>query len=165
MNRCNFSTNKILEKGKSLTILHLTPLWPRAVYPRDHRPPSDLTFEGVNSSRRRPICPAPVDCSMAKLFIGYRGLIDTSWKLVLTVTFAGALPGTQPTRLCKRGFSNSERWRKLYCRCWKPPCPATDVFQVVVKDRDTNRSRGFGFVRFETKDEADLALEKMNNTE
>jgi len=36
---------------------------------------------------------------------------------------------------------------------------------VVVKDRDTNRSRGFGFVRFETKDEADLALEKMNNTE
>jgi len=126
MNRCNFSTNKILETGKSLTILHLTPLWPRAVYPRDHRPPSDLTFEGVNSSRRRPICPAPVDCSMAKLFIGYRGLIDTSWKLVLTVTFAGALPGTQPTRLCKRGFSNSERWRKLSSSKTEIPTEAAD---------------------------------------
>lgn len=36
---------------------------------------------------------------------------------------------------------------------------------VVVKDRDTNRSRGFGFVRFATKAEADEALAKMNNTE
>ncbi|KAI1618448.1 nucleolin [Exophiala viscosa] len=36
---------------------------------------------------------------------------------------------------------------------------------VVVKDRDTNRSRGFGFVRFANKAEADEALEKMNNTE
>jgi len=36
---------------------------------------------------------------------------------------------------------------------------------VVVKDRDTNRSRGFGFVRFATKPEADEALQRMNNTE
>jgi len=35
--------------------------------------------------------------------------------------------------------------------------------QVVVKDRDTNRSRGFGFVRFATKAEADAALAGMNN--
>jgi len=36
---------------------------------------------------------------------------------------------------------------------------------VVVKDRDTNRSRGFGFVRFATRAEADDALQRMNNTE
>lgn len=36
---------------------------------------------------------------------------------------------------------------------------------VVVKDRDTNRSRGFGFVRFANRPEADEALARMNNTE
>ncbi|KIV90462.1 hypothetical protein PV10_07768 [Exophiala mesophila] len=36
---------------------------------------------------------------------------------------------------------------------------------VVVKDRDTNRSRGFGFVRFATRAEADAALEGMHSTQ
>ncbi|THX84255.1 hypothetical protein D6D04_02578, partial [Aureobasidium pullulans] len=36
---------------------------------------------------------------------------------------------------------------------------------VVVKDRDTGRSRGFGFVRFSNEDEADAAIKGMNEIE
>ncbi|RPA96178.1 RNA-binding domain-containing protein [Choiromyces venosus 120613-1] len=36
---------------------------------------------------------------------------------------------------------------------------------VVVKDRDTGRSRGFGFVRYSNESEADSAIAGMNNTE
>lgn len=49
----------------------------------------------------------------------------------------------------------------------KPPFPVrySPLSQVVVKDRDTNRSRGFGFVRYATKPEADQAIAHMNNAE
>ncbi|CDM38209.1 hypothetical protein DTO013E5_8647 [Penicillium roqueforti] len=36
---------------------------------------------------------------------------------------------------------------------------------TVVKDRDTGRSRGFGFVRYSTDDEATAAMNAMNNQE
>ncbi|KAK0612959.1 hypothetical protein B0T17DRAFT_620330 [Bombardia bombarda] len=36
---------------------------------------------------------------------------------------------------------------------------------VVVKDRDTGRSRGFGFVRFSNEDDAQKAISAMNNIE
>ena len=38
-------------------------------------------------------------------------------------------------------------------------------FQIVVKDRDTGRSRGFGFVRFTQDQDADSAISSMNNVE
>ncbi|KAK8181398.1 hypothetical protein BC567DRAFT_241908 [Phyllosticta citribraziliensis] len=36
---------------------------------------------------------------------------------------------------------------------------------VVVKDRDTGRSRGFGFVRFTQETDAEAAIQSMNNVE
>ncbi|KAK5655028.1 hypothetical protein OQA88_6787 [Cercophora sp. LCS_1] len=36
---------------------------------------------------------------------------------------------------------------------------------VVVKDRDTGRSRGFGFVRYTNEDDAQKAISAMNNIE
>ena len=36
---------------------------------------------------------------------------------------------------------------------------------VVISDRDTGRSRGFGFVTFSEDDSANKAIEQMNGTE
>ncbi|CAF9921977.1 MAG: hypothetical protein HETSPECPRED_004687 [Heterodermia speciosa] len=36
---------------------------------------------------------------------------------------------------------------------------------IVVKDRDTGRSRGFGFVRYSADQDADQAISQMNNVE
>ena len=36
---------------------------------------------------------------------------------------------------------------------------------VVVKDRDTGRSRGFGFVTYSSDEEANTAIEKFNGEE
>ncbi|THY09823.1 hypothetical protein D6D03_00074 [Aureobasidium pullulans] len=48
---------------------------------------------------------------------------------------------------------------------YRIPTNTDTNFQVVVKDRDTGRSRGFGFVRFSNEDEADAAIKGMNEIE
>ena len=39
------------------------------------------------------------------------------------------------------------------------------VSATVIKDRDTDRSKGFGFVEMSSEDEAKAAIEKLNNQE
>lgn len=39
------------------------------------------------------------------------------------------------------------------------------ILQIVVKDRETGRSRGFGFVRYGRDEDADSAIQAMNNVE
>ena len=39
------------------------------------------------------------------------------------------------------------------------------IIQIVVRDRDTGRSRDFGFVRFANDQDADQAMGAMNNIE
>lgn len=39
------------------------------------------------------------------------------------------------------------------------------VSAVVIMDRATNRSKGFGFVEYDTKEEADAAIAALNDSE
>ena len=42
---------------------------------------------------------------------------------------------------------------------------AQDLLQIVIKDRDTGRSRGFGFVKYGSDEDAEKAIAQMNNIE
>ncbi|MCH8567219.1 MAG: RNA-binding protein [Balneolales bacterium] len=35
---------------------------------------------------------------------------------------------------------------------------------IIIKDRNSGRSKGFGFVEFESEEQAKIAIDKLNNT-
>ena len=82
--------------------------------------------------------------------------------------------GTPTTKLCAPNSKNTVRSTRryvavtrLYTRASCRSCNGklADASQIVVKDRDTGRSRGFGFVRFAEEACAEAAVEAMNNVE
>lgn len=66
-----------------------------------------------------------------------------------TKLFVGSLPWAVDDQQLKELFS--EFGEVSYCK--------------VIIDRDTNRSKGFGFVEFEDADAAKAAIDKLNNSE
>lgn len=102
---------------------------------------------------------------MSKLFIGSVFAIISS---LLVSDFATvALHGIRMIQLSDPSSRSLAKLKKLYevrdldvaCANHQP------TVKVVVKDRDTGRSRGFGFVRFAQDSEADAAIASMNNVE
>lgn len=55
--------------------------------------------------------------------------------------------------------TNSDELRRLFSE------HGTVDDAVVISDRDTGRSRGFGFVEMSTSDEANAAIEAMNGAD
>ncbi|KAI0392878.1 hypothetical protein F5Y17DRAFT_459428 [Xylariaceae sp. FL0594] len=89
---------------------------------------------------------------MSKLFIGYDSSITTAMIHHLGATNTGFHRGlawhTEETTLRQK---------------FEEFGPVEEA--VVVKDRDTGRSRGFGFVRYTSEADADRAMTNMNNAE
>lgn len=73
------------------------------------------------------------------------------------------------TRLCASVSPSSVRLKKLFVHLPDPSARRVhtdkDIYKTVVKDRDTGRSRGFGFVRFANDTDANNAMTAMNNIE
>jgi hypothetical protein len=103
--------------------------------------------------------PRPDFCSLASLLQLFRGLsVSNRSKLLLFLStlqfemaklFVGGLAWHTTDETLRQGFESYGNVEEA----------------IVIKDRDTNRSRGFGFVRFASDQDADAAIAAMNNQE
>jgi RNA recognition motif-containing protein len=104
---------------------------------------------------------------MAKLFIGYaRHLCAQTSRNSLTFSFSGLSWHTDDQTLRERfeQYGPVEEAVSLIIIINTSSLLLT-FSQTVVKDRDSGRSRGFGFVRYNDEAHADDAITNMNNVE
>lgn len=107
---------------------------------------------------------------MSKLFVGYISSLLSLYLSLLTRSPSGLAWHTTDATL-REGFEKygaveeavSHLLIYLPSRSIHPSINL--LVQIVVKDRDTLRSRGFGFVRFAAENDADSAMAAMNNQE
>jgi cold-inducible RNA-binding protein len=77
-----------------------------------------------------------------------------------------AVPEEKEDEMSKKLFVGSLSWNtddQALRRAFSPPGEITEA--TVITDRDSGRSRGFGFVTFADGDAADKAVAALNNTE
>jgi RNA recognition motif-containing protein len=68
--------------------------------------------------------------------------------------------------MSKKLFVGSLSWNTDDRGLYEAFAPFGEIAEaVVISDRDTGRSRGFGFVTFEDDEGADKAIAALNNTE
>ena len=108
---------------------------------------------------------------MSKLFIGYYSFLfstpDTLGLADYCFVFFSGLSWNTTDESLRRKFEEFGTVEDAVCLSLIPLCAvvlSNDV-QVVVKDRETGRSRGFGFVKYDCDESATIAMEKMNNNE
>lgn len=102
---------------------------------------------------------------MSKLFIGYVGELESNPMMKLMVQSSGLAWHTDDSAL-RTKFEEFGQVEEAVGSFFHPHGMSAHFrFWIVVKDRDTGRSRGFGFVRFTQDQDADSAISGMNNKE